>query len=95
MAGAGDLDLVAVGSCGIPAFEIGVDGSVCSCYQHPAWFAPPKDGRLHEGRPQAVNPQFRAREWHESTIPDESLSASLFTRRLHFAAIHHDYYYGL
>jgi hypothetical protein len=39
MTGAGDFDLVAVGSRGIPLFEIGIDGSVRSRYQRPAWFA--------------------------------------------------------
>jgi hypothetical protein len=33
-----NLDLVAVGSCGIPALKLGTDGSVASSYQHPAWF---------------------------------------------------------
>src|SRR5882757_3545062 len=42
VAGAWDFDLVTAGSYGIPAFEVGVDGSVCSRYQHPAWFASPR-----------------------------------------------------
>src|SRR5712671_5837777 len=42
VAGAGDFDLVAVGSCGIPPFEIGIDGSVRSRYQRPAWLASPR-----------------------------------------------------
>src|SRR6266852_1379354 len=42
VAGAGDFDLVAVGSCGIPPFEIGIDGSVRSRYQRPAWPASPR-----------------------------------------------------
>ncbi len=42
MTGAGDFDLVTVGARGIPALEVGVDGSVCSCYQHPSWFAFPR-----------------------------------------------------
>jgi hypothetical protein len=33
---------VAVGSCGIPPFEIRIDGSVCRRYQHPTRFAPPR-----------------------------------------------------
>src|SRR6202007_335395 len=33
--------LVAIGSRGVPAFEVGVDGSVRSRYHHPAWFASP------------------------------------------------------
>src|SRR5258707_3883023 len=36
-----DFDLVAVGSCGIPAFEVRVNGSVFCRYQHPAGFASP------------------------------------------------------
>jgi len=40
--GAGDFDLVAVGARGIPPFEVRVDGSVCSRYQHPGWFAFPR-----------------------------------------------------
>ena len=43
MAGAGDFDLMAVGSCGVPALEVGVDGSVRSRYQRPAWFASPRN----------------------------------------------------
>jgi len=43
--GAGDFDLVTVGSCGVPALDVGVDGSIRSCYQRPAWFAsPPSSG---------------------------------------------------
>src|SRR6267143_701285 len=42
VAGARDFDLVAVGSCGIPAFEVGVNGSVFCRYQHPAGFASPR-----------------------------------------------------
>jgi hypothetical protein len=30
VAAACDFDLVAVGSCGVPAFQVGVDGSVFS-----------------------------------------------------------------
>src|ERR1700688_207495 len=41
VAGAGDFDLVTVGSCGIPAFEVWVDGPVFCRYQHPARFASP------------------------------------------------------
>jgi len=39
VAGARDFDRLTVRSFGIPAFEIGVDGSVCCRYQHPARFA--------------------------------------------------------
>src|SRR5258706_3840011 len=40
--GARDFDLVAVGSCGIPAFEVRIDGFVASGYQHPAWLGSPR-----------------------------------------------------
>src|SRR5580658_9271601 len=64
--GPGDFDLVAIGTRGIPSFEVGIDYPVCSGYDHPARFASPRrrsDGRLeivsrvehlgprHEGRP--------------------------------------------
>jgi hypothetical protein len=39
VARARDFNLMAVGSCGIPALEVGIDGSVAAGYQHPAWFA--------------------------------------------------------
>jgi len=39
VAGVCDFDRVAVGSLGIPPFEVGVDGSVSSRCQHPDWFA--------------------------------------------------------
>src|ERR1700730_4876161 len=39
--GSGDFDLMAVGSRGIPAFEVGVDGSICCGYQRPARLASP------------------------------------------------------
>src|SRR6266481_5971506 len=42
VAGACDFDLVAVGSCGIPPFEVGVDGSVLCRHQHPGRFASPR-----------------------------------------------------
>ena len=40
--GACDFHLVAIGSGGIPPFEVGVDGSVAPGHQHPAWFASPR-----------------------------------------------------
>src|ERR1700678_3019169 len=33
---------MAAGPCGIPPFEVRVDGSVCSSYQHPARFGSPR-----------------------------------------------------
>src|SRR5437764_11798236 len=40
--GAGDFDRLAVGSCGIPPFEIGIDSSVFCCDQHRTRFAFPR-----------------------------------------------------
>src|SRR5208282_5648205 len=40
--GARNFDFVAVSSRGIPPFEIGVNGSVASGYQHPAWLTSPR-----------------------------------------------------
>src|ERR1043166_5220261 len=42
MAGACDFDLVAFGSRGIPPFEVGINSSVFSRYQHPARLASPR-----------------------------------------------------
>src|SRR5580698_2751123 len=64
MAGSGDLDLVAPGPCGIPTFEIGVDRSVASGYQHPAWFAPPCRRGDHSF--EVLGPVQYLRSSHES-----------------------------
>src|SRR6266513_3542197 len=40
--GARDFDLMALGSLGIPPFEVRVDGSVFCRYQHPTRFASPR-----------------------------------------------------
>lgn len=42
MAGALGFFRVALGSRRVPAFEVGVDGSILCCYQHPAWFGSPR-----------------------------------------------------
>ena len=42
MAGALGFFHVALRSRRVPAFEVGVDGSVFCCYQHPAWFGSPR-----------------------------------------------------
>src|SRR5580698_353619 len=49
MASAGDFDLVAVGPRSVPPFKVRIDDPVCTCYEHPAWFASPRrcsDDRL-------------------------------------------------
>src|ERR1700680_5327188 len=42
MAGTLGFFRVALGSLRVPAFEVGVDGSILCCYQHPAWFGSPR-----------------------------------------------------
>jgi hypothetical protein len=44
VAGTGNFDFVAVRASGVPAFEIGIDGAVCSGDQHPAGFTFPCSG---------------------------------------------------
>ena len=41
MTGACEFDSMALGSCGVPPSEVGVNGSVASRYQRPAWSASP------------------------------------------------------
>src|ERR1700735_31179 len=41
VAGTLDFDHMALGACGVPAFEVRVDGSVLCRYGHPAWLSPP------------------------------------------------------
>jgi hypothetical protein len=41
MTGSRDLDLVTLCTRRIPAFEFGIDGPICSCHEHLAWFASP------------------------------------------------------
>src|SRR6266404_5962643 len=64
--GTWDFDLVAVGSFGIPAFEVGVDGSVFSRYQHPARFASPR-GRGDDSF-EIVSKVEHLRSRHESGL---------------------------
>ena len=66
MAGAWDFDLVAVSSSGIPPFEVGVNRSVCSRYQHPAWFASPRS--RGDDRFEIVSEVEYLRSCHESGL---------------------------
>src|SRR5258708_3816300 len=66
MAGAEDFDLVAVGSCGIPPFEIGIDGSVRSRYQRPAWLGSPRSCRDNGFEIVSLVEHLRAR--HEGRL---------------------------
>src|SRR5467141_3088854 len=57
---------MAVGPCGIPAFEIGADGSVFCRYQNPAWFASPR--RRSDDGFEIVSQIEHLRSRHESGL---------------------------
>src|SRR6266851_1088549 len=57
---------MAVGPCGIPAFEVGADGSVFCRYQHPAWFASPRS--RGDDRFEIVSCVEHLRSRHESGL---------------------------
>src|SRR6202030_2923963 len=57
---------MAVGPSGIPAFEVGADGSVFCRYQHPAWFASPR--RLGDDCFEIVSCDEHLRSRHESGL---------------------------
>src|ERR1700730_4529689 len=63
VAGTRHFDLVAVGSRGVPAFEVGGDGSVRPRYHHPAWFASPRSRR--DDRLEIVSKVEHLRSRHE------------------------------
>src|SRR4029077_13153578 len=65
-AGACDFDLVTLGSLGIPAFEVGVDGSVFCRYQHPARLASPR--RRRDDCFEIVGQVEHLRSRHESGL---------------------------
>src|SRR6266478_7874553 len=66
MAGAWDFDRVALGSCGVPPFEIRVDGSVLCRDQHPARFASPR--RRGDDGFEIVGQVEHLRSRHESGL---------------------------
>src|SRR5438445_8681560 len=57
---------MALGSCGVPPFEIRVDGSVFCRYQHPAWFASPRS--RGDNRFEIVSCIEHLRSRHESGL---------------------------
>jgi hypothetical protein len=63
VAGAWRFHRVAFGAGGIPAFEVGVDGSVFSRYQNPAWFISPR--RHSDDRFKIVRKVRHLRACHE------------------------------
>src|SRR5262245_14101222 len=64
--GAWDFDLAALGSCSIPPFEVGVDGSVLCRYQHPARFTSPR--RRGDDGFEIVSRSEHLRSRHESRL---------------------------
>src|SRR6266478_9540803 len=66
MAGAWDFDRVALGSCGVPPFEIRIDGSVFCRDQHPARFASPR--RRGDDGFEIVGQVEHLRSRHESCL---------------------------
>src|SRR6266446_8189186 len=78
MASARDFDLVAVGSCGVPALEVRIDGSVASGYQHPAWFSSPR--RCSDDRFEIVSLVQDLRPGHESGLPGRKVGCEVFVK---------------
>jgi catalase len=78
VAGAGDFDLVAVGSCGIPSFELGVNGSVLRRYQHPTRFASP--GRHGNDRCEIAGCGEYLRSRHERGLLSRQVSSEVFMK---------------
>src|SRR6266851_4511092 len=64
--GASGFNRVAASSCGIPPFEIGVDGSVFCCYHHPARFA--SLCRYGDDRSEIAGEVEHLRSRHESGL---------------------------
>ncbi len=78
MAGARNFDLMAVGSRGVPAFEVGVDGSVRPGYHHPAWFASPRS--RGDNRFEIVGKVEYLRSRHESSLLRRQISCEVLMK---------------
>src|SRR2546425_4198404 len=78
VAGARDFDRVALGSCGVPPFEVGIDGSVFRRYQHPAWFASPRS--LGDDRLKIVSEGEHLRSRHESGLLRREIGGELLMK---------------
>src|ERR1700683_328918 len=74
--GSGHFDFVAARPLGIPTFEIGVDDSVASGYQHPAWFTSP--GRRGDDSFEILSPVQHLRSRHEGGLPRQHVSCEVF-----------------
>jgi hypothetical protein len=82
VAGSGDFDFVATGPCGIPAFEIGVDRSVGSGYQHPAWFTSPR--RRGDDCFEILSLVHYLRSRHESRLLRRQIGCEVFVKLVSF-----------
>jgi hypothetical protein len=82
VAGSGDFDFVATGPCGIPAFEIGVDRSVGSGYQHPAWFTSPR--RRGDDCFEILSLVHYLRSRHESRLLRWQIGCEVFVKLVSF-----------
>src|ERR1700683_2466111 len=78
MACACHFNFVAVSSCGIPAVEVWVDGSVASGYQRPAWLAPPRGGG--DDGLETVGCVHHLRSRHESGLLSGHVSREVFMK---------------
>src|SRR5712664_152293 len=76
--GSGDFDLMAVGSRGVPAFEVGVDGSICCGYQRPARLASP--GSRGDNSFEVVGVIGHLRPRHESGLLRREVGCEVFMK---------------
>src|SRR5258705_599390 len=76
--GTWDFDLVAVGSCGIPPFEVGIDGPVFCRYQHPARFASPC--RRGDDRFEIVSKVEHLRSRHECGLLNRQICCKILVK---------------
>src|SRR5258705_3756765 len=69
---------MAVGPCGIPAFEVRTDGSVFCRYQHPARFASPR--RRRDDRFEIVSCVEYLRSRHESSLLRREIGCEILVK---------------
>src|SRR6267142_4739247 len=78
VAGARDFHLVTVGSCRVPAFEVGVDSSICACHQYPAWFGSPRS--RGDNSFEVVGEIGHLRPRHESSLLRGKVGRKVFMK---------------
>src|SRR5271155_5339703 len=78
MAGTLDFDLVAIRTCRIPTFEIGIDGSVFRCYRHPARLASP--GSRRDDCLKTVGQVEDLRSCHKSSLFSRQVSGEVLMK---------------